>query len=112
MRKIDGWCPWHPEIGWGDLDPDLSKDDVERDLRRQYENSNLPNRWLIKPVHIVDASPDSAEVVVPRELVEFIERWRPIFEVHEAESYSLQHRDVQSFLYELNQILPTKRGEG
>lgn len=86
-EKPDGWCAWHPEKGW----ESTTFDESEHECR--YELSPVPDANLfgyrIRPVYLVDASPTSEEVVVPRRLIERLEDYAAPFSEEERELHEI-----------------------
>lgn len=83
-RQPDGWCAWHPEKGY--CFPSLGVQEAsametlcfERGYYKDDEPLHSPldpaeaiaNGWGVRPVHIVDASPESKEVIVSKQWLE------------------------------------------
>lgn len=61
-KKIDGYCAWHPEMGWQKDNYSIYRSGVDISEGAAYG-------WQIKPILLADAE---TEVVVPRELVKAI----------------------------------------
>lgn len=91
-RKIDGWCAWHPEYGLSDTSFALSEERAwyehvcthevlmkNAEVRPDFINEEIRRSkrvgWQIKPIHIVDASEDSEEVVVRKEVWKKLMEW-------------------------------------
>lgn len=73
------------------------------DLKRLKLKERYPH-LTFKPVYIVDASPDSKEVVVPRELLEWVENVRRYFKrgAPDEDSYDCEKQKLDK----LNDIWP------
>ena len=103
-KQIDGWCAQNNYGDWMLCTCAYDRFHATSILHDQLDAEQEDEGWRIKPVRIIDASDDSKDVVVPRELLRFREK----LQIELAVQSSGWARDM---LDKLNEILPEKEDE-
>lgn len=107
-REIDLYAEWHPQDGFRFCSQNWP-DPARLEESRKWLEFNKPHGCQIRPIYLVDASPDSKEAVVPKELLEWVNIMRDYLRACPEESDEFECN--RAYLAKLNAIYPKEEGK-